>query len=79
MIIVYSEVPLSKNSYHVETSQPICSGNQLTGYYMIQCSTKRHFLAEYNSTIMNLMTMTYPALEHEAPDFFNYLPNFSKR
>ena len=27
---------------------------------------------------MNLMTMTYPALEHEALDFFDYLPNFSK-
>ena len=22
--------------------------------------------------------MTYPALEHEALDFFDYLPNFSK-
>ena len=28
--------------------------------------------------MMNLMTMTYPALEHEALDFFDYLPNFSK-
>ena len=28
---------------------------------------------------MNLMTMTYPALEHEALDFVDYLPNFSKR
>ena len=27
---------------------------------------------------MNLMAMTYPALEHEALNFFDYLSDFSK-
>ena len=79
MIIVYSEIPLSKNSYHMETSQLICFANQLTGYYMIQGSTKRYFYTEYNFTILNLMAMTYLALEHEALDFFYHFPIFSKR
>ena len=28
--------------------------------------------------MMNLMIMTYPALEHETLEFFDFLPNFSK-
>ena len=43
MIIVYSEITLSKTSYHVETSQSICFANQLTGYYVMQGSTTRYF------------------------------------
>ena len=30
------------------------------------------------STIMNIMPMSYPALEHQALYFFDYLPDFSK-
>ena len=46
---------------------------------MIQGSTKRYFSTGYKSTIMNLMTMTYPVLEYQGLDFLNYLPNFSNR
>ena len=70
MIIVYSEIPFSKNSYHVDNSQSTCFANQLTGYYMIEGSTEIYFLTDYNSTIMNLMTMTYPVLQHQALDYF---------
>ena len=39
MITVYSEITLSKKSYHVETSQSIFFTDQLTGYYMMQGSS----------------------------------------
>ena len=77
MIIVYSDITLSKNSYHVETSKSICFASQLTGYYMMQVS-KTFLNRMYYSSIINLMTMTYPAPEHETLDFFDYLPDFSK-
>ena len=37
-----SEIPFSKNSYHIETSQAISKANKLTGFYMIQVFTKRY-------------------------------------
>ena len=43
IIIVCSEIPLSKYSYHIETSQLICFENQLTGFYMIRVFAKRCF------------------------------------
>ena len=33
-IFVHSEIPFSKNSYHIETKQLICKVDQLTGFYM---------------------------------------------
>ena len=35
------EIPSSKNSYHIETSQLICKVNQLTGFYMTLIFTDR--------------------------------------
>ena len=32
-----------KHPHHVETRQPICLANQLTGFYMIRTITERHF------------------------------------
>ena len=40
---VCSEIPFSKNSYHIETSQLVCKTTQLTGFYMIQVFTERCF------------------------------------
>ena len=37
-----SEIPFSKNSYHIETSQAIIKANKFTGFYMIQVFTKRY-------------------------------------
>ena len=40
----YSEIPFSKNgSYQKETRQLICIANQLTGFFMAEVSTERHF------------------------------------
>ena len=54
MIIVYSEITLSKTSYHVETSQSICFANQLTGYYIIkvllQDIFKQNIIFYYNES-----------------------------
>ena len=33
-IFVHSEIPFSKNPYHIETKQLICKVDQLTGFYM---------------------------------------------
>ena len=43
MIIVYPEIPFSKNSHHIETSQLMCNTYQLTGFYMIRVFTDRYF------------------------------------
>ena len=37
---IYSEIPLRKNLFHIETVQLICNANQLTGFYMRQGFTK---------------------------------------
>ena len=37
-----SDIPFSKNSYHIETSQAISKANKFTGFYMIQVFTKRY-------------------------------------
>ena len=42
ILILCSEIPFSKNSYHIETSQAISKANKLTGFYMIQVFTKRY-------------------------------------
>ena len=46
---------------------------------MIRGSTKRYFYKEHNSTTMNPMAMTYPALGYQVLDFFVHLPSFSNR
>ena len=43
VIIVYLDIPFSKNSHHIETSQLMCNAYQLTGFYMIQVFTGRSF------------------------------------
>ena len=42
-LVVCSEIPFSKNSYHTETSQLICFANEMIGFYMIQVLTERYF------------------------------------
>ena len=46
---------------------------------MIRDSTKRYFYKEHNSTTMNPMAMTYPALGYQVLDFFIHLPSFSNK
>ena len=41
--IVCSELPFSKHSHHIETSQLIGFANQLTDSYMIEGLTERYF------------------------------------
>ena len=38
--IVYSEIPLSKNLQHAETSQVVFRANQLTGFHTTQSPVK---------------------------------------
>ena len=40
---VYSNIPFSPKSYHIETSQLICNKNQLNGFYPIQVFAEKHF------------------------------------
>ena len=42
LTVVYSEIPFSKNLYHIEAIQLICFANQLTGFYMIQGFTEKY-------------------------------------
>ena len=42
ILILCLEIPFSKNSYSIETNQPISKANKLTGFYMIQVFTKRY-------------------------------------
>ena len=43
-IVVGSEIPFNKDSYHKETSQSSCKANQLTGFCKIQ--VLRKFISE---------------------------------
>ena len=43
-IVVGSEIPSNKDSYHKETNQSSCKANQLTGFYKIQ--VLRKFISE---------------------------------
>ena len=40
---VYSNIPFSPKSYHIETSQLICNKNQLNGFYPIQVFAEKYF------------------------------------
>ena len=40
---VYSNIPFSPKSYHIETSQLICNKNQLNGFYPIQVYAEKYF------------------------------------
>ena len=51
-IIIYSEIPFNKNSYHIETSQLICKANELTGFYMTPVLTERSFRTDIKSYIL---------------------------
>ena len=42
ILIICSEIPFSKSSYRIETSQAISKANKLTYFYMIQVFTKRY-------------------------------------
>ena len=42
IFILCSEIPFSKNSYYIETSQAISKANKVTSFYMIQVFTERY-------------------------------------
>ena len=46
--MVYSEMPFSKNLYHIDTSQMINYANQLTSFYMVGVLTERYFQIDYS-------------------------------
>ena len=48
ILILCSEIPFSKNSYHIETSQPITKTNELTRFYMIQVFTKKYSQTDHS-------------------------------
>ena len=45
---VCSEIPFSKNLYHIETSELIYNTNQLTRFYTIRIFTERFFRTGIN-------------------------------
>ena len=47
------KIPLSKNSYHIETSQLNCPPNQLTAFYVIQDFTEWNFRLDYSLTFVS--------------------------
>ena len=48
ILILCSKIPFSKNSYHIETSQPITKTNELTRFYMIQVFTKKYSQTDHS-------------------------------
>ena len=56
ILILCLEIPFSKNSYSIETNQPISKANKLTGFYMIQVFTER-----YSQTDCSLLKILYLA------------------
>ena len=46
-IIICTEEPSGKGSYHMETSQLICFAKRLAGFRMVLVFTRRYFRAEY--------------------------------
>ena len=46
ILILCLVILFSKNSYHIETIQPISKANKLTRFYMIQVFTKRYSQAD---------------------------------
>ena len=54
-IVVCSEMPFTKNSDHMETSQLICFANRLTGFYMIEVFTKRYFRTDINRKFLVIL------------------------
>ena len=48
ILILCSKIPFSKNSYHIETSQPITKTNELTRFYMIQVFAKKYSQTDHS-------------------------------
>ena len=48
-INVCSEIPFSKNLYHIETSKLTCNTNQSIGFYMMQIFTEKFFQTDINT------------------------------
>ena len=51
IIIVFSEIPFSKNSYRTEASQLIWKALQLIGFYMIRVFSKRCFRIDFKTAL----------------------------
>ena len=47
------EKPVSKNLYHVETSQFICNAGQLTAFYMMQVFSEIYSVNRLNINNLN--------------------------
>ena len=54
IITVCSEIPFSKNSYHIETSQLTCKALQLTGFYMIRVFSEKYFRRDFTTAFVFL-------------------------
>ena len=52
IITVCSEMPFSKNSYHIETSQLICKALQLTGFYIIRVFSEKCFRTDFKTVFV---------------------------
>lgn len=48
-----SEIPFSKSSYQIKTTQLIFKANQLTSFFMIRVLTWRYFRTDYNYSNWN--------------------------
>ena len=51
--VVHSEIPLSRNPQHAETSQLVYRENQLAGFYTTQASSERYFRTDHD--LVNLI------------------------
>ena len=49
---VCSEMPFSKNSYYIETSQLICKALQLTGFCAIRVFSERCFRTDFKTVFV---------------------------
>ena len=57
-IIVCSEIPFSKSSYHIENSESIWKTNQFTAFCMIRVFTERYFRADISDGFQTLSNAT---------------------
>ena len=68
IVIVCSEIPFSKNSYHIETSQLISKALQLTGFYMMRVCSQQCLPTDFKTVyVFSPLTRTHLTWQYVNP------------
>ena len=73
----YSEIPIGKSLYDVETNHLIWISNQLVGFYMIQVFTERCFQIYYGCT--NIGFVLFLLFTYIGRLFFCYIKTYLEK